>query len=226
MNGANTGSTSGGYIVNNYAYNHQSNGKLKDSEFFTVQGYASTSVANPVKIFGNKTIDAGKRFTKHQEDNAKVLSNDHEWTVKGGPLGNRLLLAHVTIQFSDNVAARNNRAKIGAGSRFDYVFITQVQYGTDIQDNVHYSCNDIEITDKLAPNSNSIPHIITARMPTKPKNSTGFEATNSSASFNRVHGEGSVRYFYNFDHGYDDRGGRFEHIGNVFEIDFLNSIYK
>ncbi|MFK7857915.1 MAG: hypothetical protein AB8B64_03815 [Granulosicoccus sp.] len=226
MNGGHNQTTSGGYIVSNYAREHQSNGKLKDSEFFTQQSYTSTSIQHPVKIYANRTLDAGKRFTKHQEDNAKVLSNFHEWAVKSGPLGNRALLSHVEVQFSDNVEARNNRVKIGAGSRYDYVFITQVQYGTDIQDNIHYDCNDIEITDQLDPNSNNIPQIITARMSTKPRDSTGFEATNSSANNNFVHGDGSVRYFFSFDHGYDDRGGRFEATGNVFEIDFLNAIYR
>ena len=226
MNGRNTESTSGGYIVNNYAENAQSNGKLKDSEFFTQQSYASTSISEPTRIFGNRTLDAGKRFTKHQTDNAKVLSNDHEWSEKNGDLGSRLLLSHVTVQFSDNIIARNNRVTIGADSRFDYVFITQVHYGTTIQDNIHYDCNDIEIQDQLPATSNNIPILFTARMPTKPDDSTGFEATNSSASFNRVYGDGSVRYFYNFDQGYDDRGGRFATEGNVFDIDNLNAIYK
>ena len=226
MNGRNTESTSGGYIVNNYAENAQSNGKLKDSEFFTQQSYASTSVDEPTRIFGNRTMDAGKRFTKHQTDNAMVLSNDHEWSVKNGDLGSRLLLSHVTVQFSDNIIARNNRVTVGADSRFDYIFITQVHYGTQVQDNIHYDCNDIEIQDQLPASSNNIPILFTARMPTKPADSTGFEATNSSASFNRVHGDGSVRYFYNFDQGYNDRGGRFATDSNVFEIDNLNSIYK
>ena len=227
MNGrADSQSTSGGHIVNNYAYNAQSNGKLLDSEFFTLQGYSNTSVDNPVKIFGNRALDAGKRFTKHQEDNAKVLSNDHEWSETAGPLGNRILLAHVSVQFSDNVIARNNRVTVGANSRFDYILITQVNYGTKVQDNIHYDCNDIEIQDQLPESSNNVPTIITARMKTKPRESTGFEATNSSANFNRVHGEGSVRFFFNFDHGYDSRGGRFETIGNITEIDLLNREYR
>jgi len=124
MNGRNQQSTSGGVIANNTASEFQSNGQLWDAEFFTVQSYVSTDVDRPIKIFGNRAVDAGKRFTKHQEGNAVVLSNWHEWTVKQGPLGQRALLSHVEIHSSDNVIARNNRVKIAADSRFDYVFFT------------------------------------------------------------------------------------------------------
>jgi len=226
MNGRGKESTSGGLIVNNVAKNHQSNGSRKDAEFFTIQNYRKTDPINPVRIFANRTTNAGKRFTKHQSDNAIVLSNEHNWPVKQGPLGGRLLLSHVEIQFSDNVIARNNRVKIGAGSRFDYVFNTAVNYGVKVQNNIHYDCNDIEITDVLDPNSGNVPHIIAARMTTRPKGSRGYEATNSSANYNYIHGEGSVRYHYWFGEGYVDDGGKFETIGNVFEIPYLNAEYK
>lgn len=226
MNGGNSETTSGGYIVNNYSYNHQSNGSLNDAEFFTEQNYSSTDFDKPVKIFANRLLEAGKRFTKHQEDNALVLSNFQEWRDKIGTLGSRSLLANVEVQTSDNIIARNNRVKIAAESRFDYVFITQVRHGTEVQDNIHYDCNDIEIADQLPTSSNNVPQIITARIITRPEDSTGFEATNSSASFNNIHGDGSVRFFYSFGDGYDDQGGSFDTQGNVFDIDFVNAIYK
>jgi len=226
MNGSQTQSTSGGYIVNNNASNHQSNGKNKDAEFFTVQSYVSTAPDNPVRIFANRTVDAGKRFTKHQESDALVLSNDHKWLAKEGPLGNRTLLTHVGVQFSNNVIARNNRVNIGAGSRFAYVFSTAVNHGYKVQSNIHYDCNDIEITDNLSPASGNSPRIFTARMSTRGVYSTGYEAIDSSASYNYIHGQGSVNYYYWFGEGYAANGGKFETKGNIFEIPYLKTEYK
>ena len=226
MNGANKKSTSGGVIVNNVARNFQSNGKLKDAEFWTIQNYTHTDPAKPIRIYANRGLDAGKRLTKHQEDNALVLSNYYEWNEKQGPLGTRLLLSHVEIQFSDNVAARNNRTKVAAEGRFDYIFFTSKAHGEGPQDNVHYDCNDVELTVPLSPTTGAIPKVIVGRAKIASKTSTGLEATNSSARSNRIHGDGTVRYHYYFGHGWRDDGGRFDTSDNVFEVPALNSKYQ
>ena len=226
MNGHNRERTSGGVIANNRARNHQSNGSLRDSEFLTVQSFRGSDERRPTRVFANRAVDAGKRFSKHQESDALVLSNSHAWIEKQGPLGRRSLLSHVEIQFSDRVAARNNRVKVAAKGQFDYLFHTTVAYGRQRQDDVHYDCNDIEIVDRLDPSANSFPKIIAARAPIRPSKSTGFEATNSSANNNRVHGEGAVHHYYWFGEGYSNDGGGFETRGNSFEVPTLSRPYK
>jgi len=206
MNGANKTTTSGGVIVNNYGENFQSNGRLKDAEFFTEQGYTSTSESKPVIFMGNRGLNAGKRMTKHQEDNAKTLSNYYEWREKQGPLGSRLLLSHVEVQFSSNIIARNNRMLIDA--------------------NLHYDCNDVEFLVKHNKDGGSRPQLITIRSSDKPKTGTGMAPTNSSANYNRFHGTGSVRWYYWFGEGVKDDGGIFEYTGNIFEIPFEVSRFK
>ncbi len=218
MNGGQTGSTSGGYIVNNYAEEHQSNGARKDSEFFTTQSYAKTDPAKPVKLFANRTLNAGKRLVKFQEGDGLILSNFNEWRVKDGPLGPRTLLATFAIHFSDNVIVRNNRIEIGASSRFDYVFHSNRAGGNKRQDNIHFDCNDIEIKDRFSPTSGSRPKLMVFRASQEASGSTGHEASNSSASNNRVHGNGSVLYHYWFGEGYDDDGGPIDISGNVIDI--------
>jgi hypothetical protein len=218
MNGGKTGSTSGGYIVNNYAENHQSNGARKDSEFFTTQSYAKTDPAKPVKIFANRTLNAGKRLTKMQESDGKILSNHNEWRVKEGPLGPRNLIATFAVHFSDNIFVRNNRIEIAAGSAFDYVFHSNKAGGSKRQDNIHFDCNDIEIKDRLPSTSGSRPKLMVFRASNEARGSTGHEASNSSASNNRVHGNGSVLYHYWFGEGYDDEGGPLDISGNVIDI--------
>ncbi|MEE9320006.1 MAG: hypothetical protein V3U76_06130 [Granulosicoccus sp.] len=226
MNGRNKESTSGGVVANNVATNHQSNGARKDSEFFAIQGYTTTSQKKPVRLFANRATNAGKRFSKHQESNAKVLSNENYWPVKDGPLGKRALLAVFAVHFSNNVLVRNNRVKIGANGYFDNVFSTDVGFGDITQDNIHFDCNDIEITDQLDPSSPYSSLIIAARMSSKGGSTTGNEATNSSANNNHVYGQGSVRFHYWFGEGYVDDGGIYETKGNVFDIPYLSAEYK
>lgn len=226
MAGGKSGETSGGVIANNYSSNHQSNGKLNDAEFFTVQSYAKTDPSNPTRIFANRTLNAGKRLTKHQESNGLVLSNEYQWSEKQGPLGKRSLLSHVEVQFSHNVTARNNRVIVSAGSQFDYILNTDMHIGNEIQRDIHYDCNDIEIKDQLSSTSGNIPHIFVARASRQSLNSTGFEAKNSSIKNNRVHGSGSVKFIYWFGHGYDDTGGPLDINGNTIEIDYTKSLYK
>ncbi|MFK7857903.1 MAG: hypothetical protein AB8B64_03755 [Granulosicoccus sp.] len=226
MNGNKKSNASGGHIVNNLIQNLQSTGKLRDAEFFTIQSYQNSQSEKPVKLFANTGLDAGKRFVKLQTGNVKVLSNYYEWKNKQGPLGDRALLAHVEVHWVDDLIARNNRFKASASSRFDYVFITQVLTGRRIQDNIRYDCNDIEIVDKLDPNSRISPKIITARVRQLPANSTGSEATNSSANNNHIRGSGTVRYHYSFGAGYAKDGGRFETKGNVFSVPYLNAQYQ
>jgi len=225
MNGGRTGSTSGGYIVNNYAENHQSNGARKDSEFFTTQGYASTNSAKPIKIFANRTLNAGKRLTKSQEGDALILSNHVNNPVKEGPLGPRNLIAVFAIHFSDNVIVRNNRIEVGAGSQFDYIFHTNKAGGNKRQDNIHFDCNDIEIKDRLSPTSGSRPKLIVFRA-SEDNGNSGFEATSSSATNNRVHGNGSVLFHYWFGEGYEDEGGSIDTRGNVIDIPATGTVYQ
>jgi len=220
MTGAGRSSTSGGYIVNNYGEEFQSNGKLKDAEFFTIQSYISTDESNPVRLYANRGVNAGKRFAKFQEGNGVALSNYYEWNIKSGRLGNRLLLSHIEIHFEcSNVISRNNRVKVGSEteSRFDYIFFSDGKRPNLIQDNNHYDCNDIFIESNLASSTRNRPTIITARNSSLPKKSTGKEATNSSANSNVIRGPGSIANIYWFGEGYDDRGGRFQSNGNVYE---------
>jgi len=226
LNGGGEDTISGGIIANNTALEHQSNGKRQDAEFLTIQSYAATDAAQPLRVFANRTVDAGKRFTKHQQSDALVLSNDTEWRDKAGPLGDRKLQAHVEIQFSDNVIARNNRMKVGADSRFDYLFTTDVHVGDRRQSNVHYDCNDIEVTDALDPASGNKPHVIVARASRQPRGSVDRVASGSSANGNRVHGEGSVSHHFWFGEGYPDDGGEFEHRDNLFDIPALKGAFK
>jgi len=226
MNGNQLEHTSGGVIANNVARDHQSRGARRDAEFLTVQSFLSSDPERPTKVFANRAMDVGKRFSKHQQSDALVLSNRLEWSTGQGPLGARTLLAQIGVHQADNVVARNNRIRIAADSRFDYVFHTVVRTSGVAQDNIRFDCNAIEIADRLAPESNSVPHIVVARAPMLSPDSTSLEATNSSASHNRVHGAGSVRFHYWFGAGYRDDGGSFETIGNVFDIPATDRVYK
>jgi len=225
MNGRNRETTSGGYIVNNSAYNLQSNGTRKDAEFFTIQNFRRTDANNPVRIFGNRAIDAGKRFSKHQEDNALVLSNYYEWRTSQGPLGKRPLLAHVGVLYSSNIAIRNNRVKVGNVPGFDYILNTYTR-GNRRQSNIHYDCNDIEVTTPLPSSSKRSSNVIVGRVIDKSRRSTGFEAINSSANNNRIHGAGSIRNVYWFGNGYNTYGGSFQADGNSIEVDVVDRVYK
>jgi len=224
MNGGSRERASGGVIANNVASNLQSNGEREDAEFLTVQSFTSTDAERPLRVFGNRVVDAGKRFTKHQESDALVLSNAHEWATGEGPIGRRRMLSHVSVHGGDNVIVRNNRVRIGAGARFDYAFITRAFRRSTPQDNVHYDCNDIELTEVLDPNSGSRPHLFVARA--DGRNGTAFEATNSSANYNRVHGVGAVSNYYWFGDGYRILGGRFETAGNEISVPYRRTEYK
>jgi len=226
MNGNKKTNVAGGYIVNNLSKNLQSTGTLRDAEFFTIQSYRSSQSQKPVKLFANTGLDAGKRFAKVQTGNVKILSNYYEWQNKQGPLGSRSLLAHVEVHSVDNVSARNNRFKVSANSKFDYVFITQVLRGKRVQQNIRYDCNDIEIADRLDDKARINPKIITARVRQSSKKSTGLEARNSSASYNNVRGAGSVGYYYSFGAGYDKTGGRFRTTGNSFNVPYRDARYQ
>ncbi len=227
MNGGNTKSTSGGVIANNYGENFQSNGSRNDAEFFTIQGYNSTDDLNPVRFYANRAVNAGKRMTKSQESNLLALSNKYEWLDKdNGPLGRRTLFAAVNVHFSDNVIARNNRFIVAAQSRFDNIFLTNVKGRSRAQNNIHFDCNDIEIKDKLSLTSGNVPVIIAATTDDKIDPNYKFEATNSSASNNIIHGSGSVKYHYYFDDGYRKDGGRFKIINNKFSVKFNSREFK
>ena len=226
MNGAKSYDTSGGVIANNTSTELQSNGKINDAEFFTAQSYARTDDERPVRILANRGVNAGKRMTKHQEDDAVVLSNDFEWRVKKGPLGDRKLFAMVNVQFSDNIIARNNRFKVAANGRFDYIFHANAKWKGIVQDNLHFDCNEIDIVDRIPASSGTVSQIIVARNDAEPAGSTSFEATNSSANYNVVKGTGSVKFHYWFGPGYRKDGGRFETKGNEFLIPWVQAKYK
>ena len=224
MNGGSRTRASGGVIANNVAIDHQSNGARYDAEFLTIQSFASTDADRPLRVFGNRTVDAGKRFSKHQESDALVLSNEHRWDSEIGPLGKRRMLSTVTVHRSDDVIARNNRISIGARSRFDYVFITRTLGSSRKQDNLHFDCNDVELREPLSPGSNNTPHLFVARAHGNGRRDV--EATNSSISHNRVHGNGTVNTHFWFGDGYRVEGGRFETIGNDISVPYLRSEYK
>ena len=226
MNGSKSENTSGGIIANNLARELQSNGKIKDAEFFTIQNYHETDPSNPIRFYANRGINAGKRMTKLQESNALILSNQYEWRDKQGPLGDRLLFAMVNVQFSDNIIARNNRFKVAADGRFDYIFHTNAKWPDVEQTGIHFDSNDIEIQDKLNVSSGNVSKIFTARNDSLPDATTGKEASDSSASYNVIHGKGDVSFYYWFGPGYDNTGGSFETIGNVFMVPFLDREYR
>jgi len=218
--------TSGGYIVNNYAENFQSNGKLNDAEFFTTQSFEKTNPAKPVKIFANRGYDAGKRLVKFQEDDGLVLSNYYNWREKQGPLGPRSLLSVVTVHFSNNVIARNNRVKVAADGRFDYIMIADINAGSHRMDNLHFDNNDVEITEKLSSSSKNNPKLIVFRARREPADSTSKEATNSTAINNYFYGKGLVHYYFWFGPGYRNDGAAVPHTGNVFDIPATKGVYQ
>jgi len=232
LSGRKVHNLSGGLIANNDASNHQSNGKLKDAEFFTIQGYNSISEKNPLRIFANRTVNAGKRFTKNQEGSTVILSNYVEWNTKTGPLGRRTLIAPFVIHLSDNITIRNNRVSISAEGSFEAVLITDASSGAhtahlggNIQNNIHFDNNDIELKDNRDPSARGGPALVIARASNRPENDVGYEAKNSSASNNNVYGTGSLRTYFTFGSGYADNGGRFDHSGNVFSVPFYGKEY-
>lgn len=58
------------------------------------------------------------------------------------------------------------------------------------------------------------------------KNSTAWEATNSSAKNNYIHGAGSVKHHYSFGNGYRDSGAAIDTSGNSFNIPALISEFR
>jgi len=224
--GRKTHNLSGGLIANNYANNHQSNGKSWDAEFFTIQGYKSVSEKNPVRIFANRAYNAGKRMTKNQEGNALILSNYVEWNTKTGPVGRRKLQGVFTVHFGDNVIVNNNRVSISAEGHFAAIFLTDAASSSIVQDNIRFDNNDIELKDNRDPNANSGPEFLRAAATGYGLNAVGFEATNSSAVNNTVYGTGSLRSYYFFRDGYDDRGGRFKHENNDISVPFYQREYR
>jgi len=227
MTGGNSESTSGGIIANNSSENLQSNGAINDAEFFTSQGWKSTDNQKPVRIYANRTINAGKRLTKHQADDAVVLSNSYHWRDATGPLGQRTQYAMINVQFSSNVIVRNNRLKVSSTGGFDYIFHANAKWAEVEQDNLHFDCNDIEINNNVLDNHKPVhSQIIAARNSAIDIKRTDREATNSSAKNNVVHGEGGVGYFYWFGPGYSDTGGAFDTSGNKFNIRYTGREYK
>jgi len=226
FNGRNKHTLSGGVIANNYASNHQSDGARNDAEFFTVQSYKGVDEANPIRIFGNRTYNAGKRFTKNQEGDTLILSNYIEWNTKTGPLGRRTLIAPFVVHFDDNVIIRNNRVSVSAEGHFGAIFRTNSASGNRIQNNLHFDNNDIEIIDNRDQSTNSGPVLISAMATQHDLNSVGYEATNSSANNNNVYGSGSLRNYYSFRNGYAKTGGGFEHINNTISVPFYRSEYQ
>lgn len=224
MAGGKQRKNSGGVIANNYAENLQSNGNLKDAEFFTEANYDTTFP--PIRIFANRGISAGKRLTKHQANDALVLSNYYDWPEKPGPLGNRTLYSMVNVQFSSNITVRNNRFKVAAEGRFDYIFHLNGKWKGVVPDSIHFDCNDIEIRDKKPVSSGNISQVIAARNSAHSSTEKGLVATNSSANNNHVYGEGDLVFHYWFGPGYPPNGGAFETIGNIFSVPATRREYK
>lgn len=217
-------------IYNNIGENYQSDGHSggnQDAEFFTIQSYASTNVAEPTRIFGNRTLNAGKRLVKFQASNCVCNSNYCDLPDKfNGPLAPliRKLFAVSGTQFSDNTFTNNNRIRMGAESRFDFICLFSNQVGSATpQDNLHFDGNEIEFLDSLPASANNVPVVFGARNTLVARSSTGSEPTNSSANNNVITGPaGAVKWIWNFDHGIAKTGGSFEHVGN----EYPSSLYS
>jgi len=184
------------------------------------------SEEKPVRIFANRTYNAGKRFTKNQEGNAIILSNYVEWNTKQGPLGKRKLRAAFAVHFGDNVIVRNNRINVSAEGHFDAIFITDSISANIVQDNIHFDNNDIELKDNRDPNAGSGPVLLYATITAEKISAVGGEATNSSANNNIVYGTGSLKNYYLFRNGYSNDGGHFEHKNNGISVPFYRSEYS
>jgi len=145
----NPGITSGGYVVNNTGENFQSNGTLNDSEFFTKQSFTTTG--QPTRIYANRCIDAGKRFTKFQSSSAVVLSNNAVWTEKAGNpgIGDRTLLTFVApITDANDITVRNNRFRVEGPTIGQYARIFSIGPNGSATVNlsgIHIDCNVITV---------------------------------------------------------------------------------
>ncbi len=223
------GATSGGYIVNNYANNFQTNGTLKDAEFYTKQSYATTG--EKTKIYANRCVDAGKRFVKFQSSDGLVLSNRAVWAQKtGNPgIGDRTLLTFAAMFFvTDRVSFRNNRTVIEppVGALYDRI----ISYGpnsspTKIANELHVDCNVFTINS--TGNTNHNPRVF-------------YAVLNGVGSYNRfqqcsikdniINGSGSIEHHWDFrTAGYPDTGwpaGNLDLSGNQFMIPWTTSEYK
>ena len=194
-----TNHTSGGYIVNNNSKNLQSNGKNKDSEFYTKQGFATTG--QPIRVFANRGIDSGKRLTKYQSDDAIQLSNSAVWNVKeGNPgVGNRGLLAFVSIiGNTDNISVYNNRFTVQPGTLGQLDRLIEMGPSTSsskVMSEVHIDCNlfTINSNDKNSVNQN--PSIF--YFPTR-GGASHKRFVNSSVSNNFVQGSGAIEHHWDF----------------------------
>ena len=218
VSGAKKYKSEGGYIVNNVASNFQSNGiggGKVDAEFFTTQ--AHTGHGESIRIFANRCVNAGKRFTKWQNGGGKALSNYYHWKDRQGPLGPRTQRAIAAVHFGhSDVSVNNNRIKIEGNGEFTHIFNMTSRDGTR-HNNVHFDGNDIEISQ--SPTEPHYASLIVGRyIKVVNDNKIGLEATNSSAKNNRFYGAGSANFYYWFGPGWDDKGGNVDLSGNVFDV--------
>ena len=181
-----------GYIVNNTGVNFQSAGARNDSEFFTIQSHRSAEGTQ--KIFANRCVNAGKRFTKWQTSGGLVLSNDYHWRDARGPLGLRVQLRVVELLTrSDRVTFRNNRIKLAGAGRYDGVLTIHNMHPHVTRD-VHMDSNDVHMIEDAA--AAYFGPLISGRNSGGPKEATGSEALNSSIKDNVFRGPGRPSYLY------------------------------
>ena len=217
--GQNATTSDGGLIINNYAENFQSNGAQEDAEFLTMQAFAAHAAA--VKVFGNRGVDAGKRFVKVQDTGGvTLLSNEHEWRDDLGPLGRRRRRAKVELnrETPSDVIARNNRWTLNGTRNWTAIFSSLSENGAALnQNNVHFDCNDIE---NNVPWNGSTADQYYYGMRDVASGAGGTdnsqEPSNSSIDNNRVIGTGEANYYFWMGNGYDLNSGPVQPTGNTF----------
>jgi len=210
----------GGYIVNNTAQTAQSNGDLVDADFITFQTHGD--YRELVRIFGNRFVDAGKRFLKVQSSGVIALSNQIEWREIQGPIARykRLHVFSLQFGFQKDFAARNNRIYNNNDRNWTGIFNVSPVGSNHGWDNIHFDSNYIEINNRQTnPRANYDRYImlfVSLRNASLSASDTSAEATNTTAKDNVIAGSGAPRYNYWFGDGWDLRTGSVDVSGNQF----------
>lgn len=139
----------GGYVVNNTFNNIQATNANSfnpsfvgnDGDAMVAQGVTFTV---PLKIYGNRGTNMGKRFVKIQNGDHYVQSNDGNWQDLTGPLGSRSKRAMYADLSNDDSRFRNNIA------RSNYQYTDGESHGyffahTPSTANKNWTCNTYEI---------------------------------------------------------------------------------
>jgi len=183
----------GGMIANNRIENLQSNGKLDDSEPFTMQNATGPAASNKIKYLANRHVNAGKRMIKVQHDakNIVAFSNYYEWKDRQGDIGARKMLTIIALQQrAGDCTLAHNRFVIGAEARYDsLVTLANTTSGT-ANDNVVFENNDIVFT--VRPPETYYATILLH------KNPRYRDQVGNVFARNTLRGAGSINYLYEF----------------------------